>query len=101
MATLYITEFSNIGVPANSTQSQMAAQPPIVEQTVALGAASVQSSAVNASTKFVRLFTDTICGISFGTNPTAVAGSARMAANTTEYFAIPQGQSYKIAAITP
>lgn len=101
MATLYITELANTGISNNSPNLQMAAQPPIAEQTVTIGAASVQSSALNSATKFVRLFTDTACGIAFGSNPTAGANSARMAANTTEYFAVPQGQSYKIAVITP
>jgi hypothetical protein len=101
MATLYITELSNSGNSNTAPYLQMAAQPPIAEQTVAIGASSAQSSALNAATKFVRLFTDTVCGISFGTNPTAGATSARMAANTTEYFGVPQGQSFKVAVITP
>lgn len=101
MATLYITEFANTGSSNTAATTAMSAQPPIVEQTVTIGAGSTQSAAFNAATKFVRLFTDTACGFSFGTAPTAVIGSARMAANSTEYFGIPQGNAFKVAVITP
>jgi len=52
---------------------------------VAIGAGSVQSSAFNAKTRFVRLHADAICSIEFGTNPTAAATTARMAAGQTEF----------------
>jgi len=80
----------------------MAKWPASQEQTVALTAASTQTAAaVKNNTMYVRLFTDTACGIELGTNPTVTANSPRMAANSTEYFAVPQGQAYKVAAITP
>lgn len=100
MATLYVTEFARQGIDARSNVTVMADQPPVAEQTVAIGAGSVQSSAFNALTTFVRLHTDAICSVSFGTNPTAATSAMRLAANTTEYFTVPQGQSWKVAAIT-
>lgn len=100
MAVLYIAEFNNMGTSQNSQVMQMAAQAPLVEQTVAIGAGSVASSAFNASTTFVRIHTDAICSIKFGTAPTATATTARLAAGSTEYFVVPQGQSYKVAVIT-
>lgn len=101
MPSLYVSEFNNIGTSQNGQGTQMAAQPPLAEQVVTEAAGSTQSAAFNGQTKFVRLFTDTACGIAFGTNPTAGASSARMAANTTEYFTVPQTQAFKVAVITP
>lgn len=93
MATLYIAESSE-------GASGMALVPPIAEQTVAIGGSSTPSSAFNAATRFVRLHTDAICSIAFGTSPTATATKMRMAADQTEYFSVPAGQSYKVAVIT-
>jgi hypothetical protein len=100
MAVLYVAEFSDMGVTRNAQPIQMAAQTPVAEQTVAIGGASVASSAFNAQTQFVRVHTDAICSIAFGTAPTATATKARMAAGATEYFSVPPGQSYKVAVIT-
>ena len=105
MATLYITEFQAIASPAiGASQAgsniQAMAQPPLAEQTVSIAAGSAQSSAFNVNTCIVRLHTDAICSVEFGTNPTSTAAKARMAANQTEYFGVPQGQSYKVAVIT-
>ncbi len=95
MAKLYVTEYGGIaaaGLP-------VAVAPPIVEQTpVVIGAGSLQSAAFDAATVLVRIHTDAICSIAFGTNPTASANTARMAANATEYFAVRFGQ--KVAVIT-
>ena len=102
MATLYITEFGNIwrqsGLPGDI--GQIALQPPLAEQTVSLSGSSAQSSAFNSKTQFVRLHTDAICSIEFGTNPTATTAKARMAANQTEYFAVDAGTSMIVAGIT-
>ncbi len=97
MATLYVTEFRNFaGVETRFTN--VAPMPPLVEQTVAIGGSSTQSSAFSASTNIVRLHTDSICSVEFGSNPTATVTTARLAANTTEYFAVLPGQ--KVAVIT-
>ena len=96
MATLYITEFANIGrdqgqgVPATPL-------PPVAEQTLAIGSASAQSGPFNPATNFIRAHVDATCSIAVGANPTAAAGSARMAANQTEYFQVRPGD--KIAVI--
>jgi hypothetical protein len=107
MAVLYITEFASLAPQPPGATGQVAQQPPIAEQTVALTSTSAQSAAFNANTRFVRLHTDVICAIEFGTNPTAVANggsgpTARMAANQTEYFGVPIGigSSYKVAGVT-
>ena len=100
MATLYITEFSAQARDAAGYVMPIAAEPPAANQTVAIGGASVQSSAFNALTGMVRIHTDAICSIEFGTNPTATATTRRLAANQTEYFGVPKGASYKVAVIT-
>jgi hypothetical protein len=96
MAKLYVTEYT-----APVANSISLAEPNNVDQTpVAIGSSSTQSSAFAGDTSMVRLHTDSICSIAFGTNPTATANNKRMAANATEYFAVPEGQSYKVAVIT-
>ena len=99
MTVLYISEFSDEAQTVRG-HAPFAQQPAIAEQTVVIGAGSLQSSAFTASTTFVRIETDAICSIAFGTNPTATATKARMAANSVEYFGVPLGQSYKVAVIT-
>jgi hypothetical protein len=99
LAVLYISEFAD---EAQTVRGGMAfaQQPAIAEQTVVIGAGSLQSSAFNATTTFVRIETDAICSITFGTNPTATATKARMAAGSVEYFGVPVGLAYKVAVIT-
>lgn len=98
MATLYVTEFTDVGVI--NGHITYPAQSPTAEQTIAIGGSSTASSAFNARTAVVGLHTDAICSVSFGTAPTATAVKARLAANETRYFAVPVGQSYKVAVIT-
>jgi hypothetical protein len=96
MSTLYITEFANIARDQGQGV-QVTALPPVAEQTIAIGAASAQSSGFNAATSFIRTHADAVCSIAVGTNPTAAATNARLAANQTEYFQVRPGD--KIAVI--
>lgn len=99
MAIVYITEFAQPGLAFGYPLSQ-AAEPALANQTVAIGGASVQSSAVNSNTMILRVHTDAICSVDIGSNPTATATKRRLAANTTEYFQIPTNQAFKVAVIT-
>ncbi|WP_324748789.1 hypothetical protein SH591_08710 [Sphingomonas sp. LY54] len=58
--------------------------PPLAIQAVAIGASSIQSVTLNASTRIVRLISDAECYYKVGQNPTAAAGSTscRLPANT-------------------
>lgn len=95
MAKLYVTEFGGMG----QNHAQIAQSPPIVEQTpVVIGAGSLQSAAFDYATTVVRIHTDAICSIAFGTNPTATANTMRLPADATEYFSVKGGQ--KVAVIT-
>ena len=95
MAKLYVTEYAGLGW----AHSQVAQVPPIVEQTpVVIGGGSLQSAAFDMATTVVRIHTDAVCSIAFGTNPTATANNQRMSADSTEYFSVKGG--LKVAVIT-
>jgi len=98
MATLYIKEYQYVASTRQQSYVQIGQEPPVAEQTVAIGGASAQSAAFNANTQYVRLHTDAICSVAFGANPTATISNGRMAANQTEYFGVVPGQ--KLAVIT-
>ena len=101
MAVLYIAEYINLPIGLPNQRGQMVMEPPLAEQTVAIGGSSATcTNPFNATTTMVRVHTDAICSIAFGTSPTATASMKRLAANQTEYFGVPKGQNYKIAVIT-
>jgi len=100
MAKLYISEYVDFPQQQGNLINAVK-EPSIAEQTpVVIGGGSLQSAAFNVKTKCVRIHTDAICSIAFGTNPTATADSKRLAASQTEYFGVPEGQSFKVAVIT-
>lgn len=99
MATLYITEFSTLGT-AGGGAPQIAAMPPIAEQTVAIGA-EADSAALDGQTRFVRLHCDAVCSIMIGPgNPAATTVKMRMAADQTEYFGVQAGTKVSVIANT-
>lgn len=100
MAVLYVTEYASLMPSPVGATGQVPAEAPLVEQTIAIGGGSVASSAFNASTRLVRIHTDAICSIKFGTAPTASATTQRLAANQTQFHGVPTGQSFKVAVIT-
>ena len=99
MATLYVTEYAKLGVGANG-EAAVPQEPPIAEQVVPITGVSTQSLAFNVATAFVRLHTDSVCSIEFGTAPLATVFTARMAGNQTEYHGIPRGGGYRVAAVS-
>lgn len=96
MAVLYISEYPSFSAVSVS----QIGNEPSTDQTVAIAAGSAQSTAFKNNTTIVRLHTDAICSVAFGTNPTAAATNKRLPANAIEYFQIPLGQAYKVAVIT-
>jgi len=96
MAVCYIAEFSDM---AHLRDCPIAMMPPLAEQTVAIGA-EADSSAFNASTRFIRVHVDAICSIAIGLTPTASTTTMRMGAGDTEYFGVPRGAGYKISVVT-
>ena len=100
MAVLYVTEFANLATSPNGLQS-VAAQPPLQEQTVAIGSGSLSPALTfHPATGIVRLHTDAVCSIEIGLAPVATSTTARMAANQTEYFGVLKGQGWTVAVIT-
>lgn len=99
MATLYICEYQTAAwTTAGGLPS--AQEPPIAEQTVAIGGTSAPSVVFNVATRFVRIHTDVVCSIKFGAaTPTAAATNKRLAANSTEYFGV-RGGVDMVAVIT-
>lgn len=103
MATLYITEFGGSNVAPFSSPAAVSALlplPPVAEQTVAIGAESAQSGALNNATVCVRLMADVVCSIAIGEDPEATATTLRLAAGVAEYFRVPAWTVQKIAVIT-
>jgi hypothetical protein len=94
MAVVYISEYTE----GSQFAPTLGNEPAVTQQTVAITAGSVQSSAFGRNTTVVRVHTDAICSYRFGTNPTASATTARMAAGQTEYFKVLPGD--KVAVIT-
>lgn len=69
-------------------------------QSVAVSGSSTQSSAFQAATTVVRVYSTTDCFLKFGTNPTAVANtSIFLPAGVIDYLGVPQNQSYKVAVL--
>lgn len=99
MASLYVTEYAKLPVGPGGTVGQMPEEPPLASQKLAIGA-EVKSSAFNAQTRAVRLHADAICSVLFGTAPTAAATDQRLAANQTQFHAVPMGQAFKVSVIT-
>lgn len=99
MATIYITEYERQAFDGASQLTPVPLEVPLANQTVAIGGASVQSSAFNARTALVRLATDTACHVEVGVNPTATATTRFLPANFVEYIGVPQGGAFKVAVI--
>lgn len=108
MAILYVTEFAGLGDvleggnnkgDSSKIVAQAPAEPPLAEQTVAIGAGSTASSPFNKRTFLIRVHTDSICSVAISqSSPTATTTSRRMAANQTEYFGVQPG--WQIAVIS-
>lgn len=99
MAKLYITEFAEQARAVSQPIGMQAAQiPSLGTQVVTFTTASVQSVAINANTRFVRVIADTDACIRGGANPTATTTDLRLTAGVPEYFGVNPGD--KIAAIT-
>jgi hypothetical protein len=98
MALLYISEYTSLRIEDTGNPAPVAWEGDgTIDQTpVVIGATSAQSLPFAKGTRFVRLHTDVICHIKFGSNPTATAVK-RMAAGQTEIFGVNPGD--KVAVI--
>lgn len=94
MATLFISEYTGALIGGG----QVAVEPSITDQIVAVSGSSTASAAFSPSTHLVRLLADASCSIAFGSSPTAALTSKLLPANVPEYFAVRPG--HKVACIT-
>lgn len=99
MPTLFITEFAACGINDRGGLNPAVMAPSQADQTVAIGAGSAQSAALNAATNIVRLTSDVSCNVKFGMNPTATTSTMRLASGGVEYIGVPSGGTLKIAVI--
>jgi len=104
MAVLYISEYEALPF-INATTVPISQDPPFVEQTVAIGGASTQSTPFTTRTHVVRIHTDSVCSIKFGlaanlTTSPVTTSNKRLAANQTEYFYVKPSDSVAVIANT-
>lgn len=99
MATMYVSEFSDVGHIGGTVPS---GSEPSTDQVVTYTGTAGVSTAFKPSTKLVRIHVDGIASILFGTAPTAVANTnKRLTAGQTEYFVIPPLTTpLKVSAVT-
>lgn len=102
MATLYISEHSDIAESLRgAVQILLEDGTTVVEQTIPISVVSTPcTNPFAATTRFVRIHSDAICSIAFGTSPTASTANKRLAANQTEVFGVKPGSNFKVAVIT-
>lgn len=103
MAKLYISEYADQGMSGNSStwgafRIDVAQEPAAVDQVVTFTGGETKSAAFGATTKYIRVHTDSICSILIGSNPTATTNSKRIAANSTEYFGVAPGHKLSVIA---
>lgn len=89
MATLYITEFKEVGNDVRRNVLQCPQMPAMAEQTVAIGAGALQSDLFQDVTRYVMIHADVVCHVAFGASPTATTANQRLAANETRVFGVP------------
>lgn len=99
MSVLYITEFANSGNSNSGAQLPVGSLPAVAEQAVTFTTSSVQSAVFNENTKFIRVHADGDAFILSGENPTSTTGSMKLAADSTEYFAIRKGHRLAVIGI--
>lgn len=98
MAKLYISEFNDVNVRQGALTPIVPGVASVEQTPVTITGTSAQSAAFGAESRIVRLHTDVVCSVLFGSSPTATANSRRLAANQTEYFRVNPGD--KVAVIS-
>lgn len=98
MATLLIMEFKKLPVDENNNTVQAAlVDGSNTQQTVSYTTSTQAANAFQPETKFIRVISDAVAHLEFGTNPTATVNSAyKIAADSAEFIAVAGG--LKVAA---
>ena len=100
MATIYITEYSDVGITAKGVTAQVGLNDGNnVKQQITFTATHGVSAAFGNSTQLVRISCDGAGFLEFGPSPVAVTGAGDpVQANTPEYFGVVPGQ--KVSAVS-
>lgn len=94
MATLTIVELSRL------PKDEKGAHVPVadLENVLAIQAVpfttAAASAALNAKTKYVRLYSDADCFVDYGSSPVATTSHIPMAADSPEYFGVAGGKKF-------
>lgn len=100
MTKLYITEFTREGTDDKGADVNAMLVAGYVDQTpLTVTGTTQQSAAFATGTTVVRLHAQVACSVSFGVSPTATTNMLRLGVDGTEYFQVPVGQAWKVAAI--
>lgn len=103
MSRLFISEYEKMVEVTGGFRVAVGEEPSIAEQVFTYTGTAQVSAAFNVRTKFVRIETDGICNILFGTAPVAVAGaSKRLTAGQTEFYGVNPAfaGTLKVSAVT-
>ena len=95
MAYLYISEYRNLGADGETRLAPIAQEPALARQRVSFTTAA-SSSAFAAKTRFVRLYSDTACHVTFAASPTALATDHPLAADQEYWFGVVPGQKVSV-----
>lgn len=88
MATLWITEYSDMPAGWKGSEIPIGMEPAVTAQTVTFTATSAGSNAFAPRTRYVRVISDADCHLKFGVSPTATTTDTKMIAGSPEYFGI-------------
>lgn len=97
MSNLSVAEFAALGRDLQTSPLPSGKTPAIAIQNVSFTGTAGTSSAFNAETRFIRVYSDADCRILIGSDPTATLTDILMAADQAEYFGVTPG--HKISAI--
>ena len=99
MASLLVTEYSNVGRGYSGYPLPFPQEPAVAIQAVTF-TTTTASAAFNAATRIVRVVADANCHVIVAASPTATTSHTYMAAGEPMTFAVEPGSSLKIAAVT-
>lgn len=91
MASMYISEYEDIGKDGKGWRAQMPLEPSVTTQKVTFTTAAA-SAAFNDNTSYICVHLDADGHVTFGIAPTATVSHKKLIANTDYYFAVIKGQ---------
>lgn len=100
MASLYITEYKRLGRDSLENGNVAPEEVPVAEQKLTFTGTAAASNAFHKETSVIRIHTDAICSLVFGSTPVADATNQRLIAGQTQFHAVKPGSDLKVSAIT-